>query len=97
MADVQQPYGCEPTEVEIQAVRPKVGATREGKPFDHFVQARIASGEWRPEWVRAEVLGLTRPLEILRATRKGDFVKPWDRSDDADSYCPAYWADLAIA
>jgi len=81
---------------ELHRIRTTPGVTSQGKSFDHLVQREVASGNWRPECVRADVLGLERPLEIYRAVRKTNLIKPWPKSDDAESYCPAHWADLAI-
>jgi len=81
---------------ELQKIRTTPGATSGGKPFDHLVRREAASGNWGLECVKADVLGLERPLEIYRAVRKTNLIKPWQRSDDAESYCPAHWADIAI-
>ena len=81
---------------ELALIRTKPGMTTAGKPFDWFVRQKVESGEWRLECVSAETLGLVRPLEIYRAKRLTNLVKPWSVSDDAEAYCPAHWADLAI-
>ena len=81
---------------ELALIRTRPGRTSEGKPFDWVVRQKVDSGEWRLESVSADVLGLSRPLEIYRATRHTNLLKPWTSSDDAEAYCPAHWADLAI-
>jgi hypothetical protein len=92
----EQDYILGATPKELQKVRTTSAMTSEGRPFDHMVRGKVASGEWRLECVRPDVLGLDRPLEIYRAVRKANLIKPWPASDDAESYCPAHWADLAI-
>lgn len=75
-----------------QNLRP--GLTSQGKPFDFHEQEMVRSGKWRLEVVPAEVLGLARPLEVYRATRKGKFVVPWDR-EGLEGYClMRHWADV---
>jgi len=37
-------YTCSPAATEIRSVRPKVGKTDDGKPFDHSVEKQIAKG-----------------------------------------------------
>ena len=89
-------YRHTPTDEELKSIRATPCNTSAGKPFDWYVRQNLDKGNFRLECVRADVLGLARPLEIYRAARKTDLVKPWPRSDDEGSYCPAHWADLAI-
>ena len=89
-------YLYDATPEEKAQIRTHPGTTRDGKPFDWFVREKIESGQWRLECLDPEVLGLSRPLEIFRARRKGNLIKPWTRTDSARVYCPAHWADLAI-
>lgn len=89
-------YLYSPSCDELSAIRTRPGVTKEGKPFDWYVGKKLKTGEWRLECIRADVLGLSRSMEVYRATRKGNFVKPWRSSDNAGSYCPEHWADLAI-
>ena len=84
------------TPTELDLIRTTPGMTKAGMPFDHYVQSRLASGKLRLECVRADVLGLTRPLEIYRAARMSSFIKPWTRTSSTNSYCPGNWADLGI-
>ena len=81
---------------ELEAIRTQPGTTSDGKPFDWYVQDMVGHGRLRLECVRADVLGLKRPLEIYRAVRKTNLIKPWPALDDTGTYCPAHWADLAI-
>jgi DNA repair photolyase len=87
-------YNASPEELE--AIRTKPGITSDGKSFDWYVQEEVRRGRLRRECIRPDVLGLNRPLEIFRAVRKTNLIKPWPALDDADTYCPAHWADLAI-
>lgn len=89
-------YRYEPTPDELRQIRTTPGRTASGTPFQDYTDKQVTEGRWRLECVRADVLGLSRPLEIYRAARKTDLIKPWTRTDDGDSYCPAHWADLAI-
>jgi len=85
-----------PIPSELALIRTRPGTTKAGKPFDHYIQSRLASGKLRLECVRADVLGLSRPLEIFRAARTSSFIKPWTRTSTTNSYCPGNWADLGI-
>jgi len=81
---------------ELASIRAKPGLTSDGKPFDWLVRAAVESGRWRVECIAREVLGLARSLEICRAIRRTNLIKPWPGSDNPGAYCPAHWADLAI-
>mgnify|MGYP006280580073 CR=1 FL=1 len=89
-------YLYEATPEELGAIRTTPGKTSSGKPFDHYVRRKVEEGDLRLECLRPDVLGLERPLEVYRADRKGNFIVPWDRTEDESSYCPAHWADLRI-
>ncbi len=89
-------YLHSPTKTEMRQVKTEPKTTGSGKPFDWYVEEQIRAGKWHPEWVRPDVLGLKRPIEILRAPSPGKLISPWNRSDSEDVYCPAYWADLKI-
>jgi len=89
-------YLYQPTADELARIRTTPGQTSDGKPFSWYVDQQVSAGKLRLECVRADVLGLSLPLEIYRATRKSNLVKPWTRTEDHDIYCPAHWADLAI-
>jgi len=92
---MEKDYLCHSNE-SIEPVRTMPGTTNEGKSFDWFVQQKVVSGKWRLECIRPEVLGTKRPLEVYRAKRIGNLIKPWQNLDDDESYCPAHWADVAI-
>ena len=89
-------YSYHASAQELATIRTQPGKTSAGKPFDWYVTEKERSGEWRLECVAPEVVGLQRPLQVYRAVRKSNLVKPWPRSDDEETYCPAHWADLAI-
>jgi hypothetical protein len=60
-----------------------------------YVDQMIAEGTWREEVIPADVVGLPRPMTVLRATRKNDLiVTKWH--GNADTFCPPIWSDLAI-
>ncbi|MBM4045891.1 MAG: hypothetical protein FJ279_12305 [Planctomycetes bacterium] len=96
MADSRANHGYSASPEELRLIRTKPRTTATGKSFDWFVNEKAASGDWRLECVPGQVLGLSRPLEIYRTVRKTNLVKPWPRSDSAEAYCPAHWADLAV-
>jgi hypothetical protein len=78
-------------------IHTKPGLTRDGKPFDHVVQKRVDDGEYRLQTIPADITGTLRPIEVYRATRaKNNIIKPWNPQTEDDSYCPAYWCDIAI-
>jgi DNA repair photolyase len=79
----------------LRLIRTTPGKTKDGKPFDFHEKRMVEEGKWRLELVPAEVLGLSRPLEIYRAARAGKFITPWDR-EDTIGYCLQYWADAKI-
>ena len=85
-----------PTPSELALIRTTPGTTSTGKPFDAYVSDKLASGKWRLECVRAETLGLSRLLEIFRASRNSPFIRPWTRTSTTNSYCPGNWAELGI-
>lgn len=81
----------------LEIIRTRPGLTQEGKSFNHVVAAKIAKGEYRPQYIPAEITGTVRPIEVYRAKRaKGNIIKPWDSKTNDDTYCPAHWADIAI-
>lgn len=64
-------------------------------PVDAFVQRQIDHGVWREQVIPAEVVGLTRPLTVVRARRKNNrIVHKWH--GDTTTFCPPMWSDLAI-
>jgi hypothetical protein len=82
---------------ELELMRTKPGFTSKGQPVDHYVQERVRKGDWRLECIPADVLGTARPLEVYRAVRKSNLIKPWRNLAEGDeAYCPAHWADIAI-
>jgi len=91
-----QGHDAAPSSDDLAAIRTTPGLTGAGKPFDEYVMREVAAVKLRLELVPADVLGLKRPLEIYRATRKGNIIKPWTMPPGSEDYCPAHWADLAI-
>ena len=81
----------------LNKIRTHPGCASNGKPFDHVVKRKVATGEYKLQCIPAEVLGTQRPIEVYRAKRAcGGILKPWQATTDDDSYCPSHWADLAI-
>ena len=75
--------------------KPTVGVTSKGRPIDWYVDKQVALGRWREQLIPAEVVGLGRPLTVLRAPRKSDLItREWYGS--RDTFCPPIWWDLAI-
>jgi len=89
-------YLYKPSDDMMAAIRTQPGVSADGKPFDWYVKDKVSHGSLQPECIRADVLGLKRPLEIYRAVRKTNLIKPWPSFDDTGTGCPAHWADLAI-
>ena len=89
----------EPTQslMPLETIRTNPGLTNDGKPFDWYVNEKLQTGVWRLELIDKEIVGVSRPLEVIRADRnKNNIVKPWPKQDDDESYCPAHWGDIAI-
>jgi len=81
----------------LDSIKAKPQKTRGGKPFDHVVRRKVASGEYRLQCIPPEVTGTARPIEVYRARRaKNNIIKPWESKTNDESYCPAHWADIAI-
>ncbi len=92
----KQDYLYRPSREELDLIRTNPGRTEDGKPFNHYVRRQRQQGKLQLECIRPDVLGLERPLEVFRAERKSNFIKPWPRTEDDSTYCPAHWADLRI-
>lgn len=80
---------------DIHLIRTKPGKDKSGKPFDAYIQKQMSAGKLRLECIRADVLGLKRPLEVYRQKREAPFIKTCDVPGD-ETCCPAHWADLVI-
>ena len=81
----------------LKLIRTKPAKTRNGKPFDWIVQQKVQAGEWRLECIPADIVGIKRPIEVYRAVRKSNLIKPWtNKAIGEPTYCGEYWADLAI-
>jgi len=79
----------------LDKIRIRPGKTNEGKPFDWKEQELVEKGVLRLELIPADVLGLTRPLEVYRKTGRGPFVKIW-KNKDTYTACPEHLADIMI-
>lgn len=66
-----------------------------GKPVTWFVDDQVAQGRWREEVIAPEVTGLSRPITVLRASRRSNLIVfKWH--GDKDTFCPPSWFDLAL-
>ncbi|HET9922056.1 MAG TPA: hypothetical protein VFQ30_19640 [Ktedonobacteraceae bacterium] len=69
--------------------------TQQGRPVTWFVDEQVSTGIWREEEIAAEVLGLTRSMQVYRASRKTNLIA-YDWHGDKETFCPPMWWDLAI-
>jgi len=67
----------------------------ETKPTSWYVDEQVSKGKWKEETVPAAVVGLSRPLTILRAPRKDHRIM-YSWHGDQETFCPPTWSDLAI-
>ena len=82
---------------EQERIRTKPGQTKHGEPFDHVVRNTVAKGKYHLYALGPAITGTLRPLEVYLAKRaKTSILKKWEPKTDDESYCPAYWSDLAI-
>jgi len=80
----------------LKLIQTKPATTLKGKSFDWLVQQKVQSGEWRLECIPADIVGLKRPIEVYRAVRKSNLIKPWtNKATGEPAYCAEHWADLA--
>lgn len=69
--------------------------TSAGKPITWYVDEQVEKGDWELEIIPAEVVGLSRPLTIFRASRSTNLISyAWH--GDSNTFCPPMWWDLAI-
>ena len=74
---------------------PAVLVTSAGKSMTWWIDKQVTEGRWRLEVIPAEVVGLSRPLAVFRASRKTNLVThSWH--GDQNTFCPPMWWDLAI-
>jgi hypothetical protein len=78
-----------------QDVNRCVGTTSAGRSVLWFVEEQLTTGTWREEVIPADVVGLSRPLTVCRASRGSDLVVH-DWYGDKNTFCPPMWWDLAI-
>jgi DNA repair photolyase len=77
-------------------IRTRPGVTKDGKPFDWYVQERVGRGELTLEEIPAAVAGTPRNMEVYRAMRKGNLIVDWQNKASDREYCAECWADLRI-
>jgi len=71
----------------LNKIRTHPGCASNGKPFDHVVKRKVATGEYKLQCIPAEVLGTQRPIEVYRAKRAcGGILKPWQATTDDDTH-----------
>ncbi len=71
-----------------------LGATS-SRPITWYVDRQVAEGRWRQETIPADVLGLSRSLNVFRAARRTNLIThQW--FGDEHTFCPPTWWDLAI-
>jgi len=76
-------------------VTAEIHTTSAGKPITWYVDEQVENGNWTPEVIPAEIVGLSRPLTVFRAPRHTNLVT-YDWHGDAETFCPPMWWDLAI-
>ena len=81
---------------ELEQIRTKPKKTKDGRPFDFFVQEEVKKGNLRLERIPRDILGTPRDLEIYRAIRKTNLIVNWTNEAEDKAYCREYWADLKI-
>lgn len=85
----------DPFENFRQAEAGQIKTTVTGRPIDWYVNDKVDVGKWREEVIPAEMVGLSRPLTVFRASRKTNLVT-YDWHGDKNTFCPPIWWDLAI-
>jgi hypothetical protein len=75
--------------------RPHIAKTSKGQPVDWYVNEQVKLGNWAVQEIPAEIVGLSRPLNVFRASRKTNLIThAWH--GDKNTFCPPMWWDLAI-
>ncbi len=77
----------------VEWLEPRTTST--GKPITWYVDQEVENGNWELEEIPADVVGLSRPLNVFRASRSTNLVT-YDWHGDAETFCPPMWWDLAI-
>ena len=72
-----------------------VKATAEGKPITWYVDEQLKRGVWRQQIIPAEVVGLSRPITVFRASRSTNLIA-YRWHGDKQTFCPPQWWDVAI-
>lgn len=65
------------------------------RPKTKFVDRQVEEEKWTLETIKADIVGLTRDVEVYRADRNSDLVT-FDHHGDKDTFCPPQWWDLGI-
>ena len=73
----------------------QVGTTQSGQEIDWFVENKVENGSWKKETIPANIVGLSRPISVFRASRKTNLIT-YDWHGDDNTFCPPIWWDLAI-
>ena len=63
--------------------------------IEWYVKKQLDDGVWSQETLPAEVVGLSRPITVYRASRKTNIIT-YDWHGDKNTFCPPMWWDLAI-
>lgn len=66
-----------------------------GQPVTWYVEQQEAEGHWSQEEIAPHLSGLSRPIRVFRAAKRGNFIS-YDWHGDARTFCPPLWWDLAI-
>lgn len=75
--------------------RPSLGTTSAGKSIDWYVDSQVEEGNWVEQVIPAEIVGLSRPITVFRASRKTNLISyAWH--GDKNTFCPPMWWDLSI-
>lgn len=83
-----------PTQTIVPSVR-AFGRTAAGRPIDWFTTEQVQRGIWREEEIPSDVVGLSRPITVYRASRKTNLIV-YDWHGDKQTFCPPMWWDVAI-
>jgi len=73
----------------------KIEMTSNGRAMDWYVNEQTELGIWKNEEISPDVSGLSRPINVYRASRKTNFIT-YDWHGDKKTFCPPMWWDLAI-
>jgi len=64
-------------------VSAEIHTTSAGKPITWYVDEQVENGNWTPEVIPAEIVGLSRPLTVFRAPRHTNLITyDWHGDDE---------------